>query len=93
VKKERQTSHAVYDLKYPLIWINKYHKPIFFGDVAQPYKSLFEKLCKFMDIEIITGHVSKDYGRLCVQSSGGGPTVKVMGRITHPGGCWPRTVV
>ena len=30
----RKTSHSVYDLKYHLVWITKYRKPVFFGDVA-----------------------------------------------------------
>jgi len=32
-----------------------------------------------MDFKIITAHISKDYGRLNVQFSDGGPPAKVMG--------------
>ena len=34
MKNYRKTSHSVYDLKYHLVWITKYRKPVFFGDVA-----------------------------------------------------------
>jgi REP element-mobilizing transposase RayT len=46
MKNQLQTSHGVYDLNFPLLWITKRHKPIFFGSVTQPYESLFESLYK-----------------------------------------------
>jgi len=43
VKNYRKTSHSVYDLKYHLVWLTKYRKPVFFGDVAVRLRDLIRK--------------------------------------------------
>ena len=41
----RKTSHSVYDLKYHLVWITKYRKQVFFGDVAIRLRELIREIC------------------------------------------------
>jgi putative transposase len=77
----RKTSHSVYDLKYHLVWITKYRKPVFFGDVAERLRDLIREICKSLDIEIIKGHVSKDHVHLFVSVPPQLSISKVMGRI------------
>jgi putative transposase len=77
----RKTSHSVYDLKYHLVWITKYRKPVFFGDVALRLRDLIREICKSLDIEIIKGHVSKDHAHLFVSVPPQLSISKVMGRI------------
>ena len=77
----RKTSHSVYDLKYHLVWIAKYRKPVFFGDVAIRLRELIREICKSLDIEIIKGHVSKDHVHLFVSIPPQMSISKVMGRI------------
>ena len=77
----RKTSHSVYDLKYHLVWITKYRKPVLFGDVALRLRELIREICKSMDIEIIKGHVSKDHVHLFVSVAPQWSISKVMGRI------------
>jgi|GEM_PF-1167986 putative transposase len=43
-------SHSVYDLKYHLVWITKYRKPVIFGDVAIRFRELIREICKSLDI-------------------------------------------
>ena len=81
MKNYRKTSHSVYDLKYHLVWITKYRKPVFFGDVAVRLRDLIREICKSMDIEIITGHVSKDHVHLFVSVPPQLPISNVMGAI------------
>ena len=76
-----KTSHSVYDLKYHLVWITKYRKPVFFGDVAVRLRELIREICKSLDIEIIKGHVSKDHVHLFVSVPPQLSISKVMGRI------------
>ena len=78
----RKTSHSVYDLKYHLVWITKYRKPVLFGEVALRLRELIREICKSMDIEIIKGHVSKDHVHLFVSVAPQWSISKVMGRIT-----------
>jgi putative transposase len=66
MKNYRKTSHAVYDIKYHLVWITKYRKPVLFGDMAIRFREIIREICKTMDIEIIKGHVSKDHVHIMV---------------------------
>jgi putative transposase len=77
----RKTSHSVYDLKFHLVWITKYRKPVIFGDVAVRLRELIREICKSLDIEIIKGHVSKDHVHLFVSVPPQLSISKVMGRI------------
>lgn len=77
----RKTPHSVYDLKYHLVWITKYRKPVIFGDVAIRLRELIREICKSLDIEIIKGHVSKDHVHLFVSVPPQLSISKVMGRI------------
>jgi len=62
----RKTSHSVYDLKYHLVWITKYRKPILSGEIARRLRELVRGYCKEIDVEILTGHVSQDHVHLFV---------------------------
>ena len=62
----RKTSHSVYDLKYHIVWITKYRKPLVYGDVADRARTLIREICKAEDVEIIRGHISKDHVHLFV---------------------------
>ena len=57
----RQSSHTVYDIKYHLVWISKYRKPVLRGEIAERVRDLIREICKAKDIEILKGHVSRDH--------------------------------
>jgi putative transposase len=62
----RKSSHTVYDLKYHLVWITKYRKPVLRGEVAERVRDLIREICKANDVEIIKGHVSHDHVHIFV---------------------------
>ena len=62
----RKTSHAVYDIKFHLVWITKHRKPVLYGEVAVRVRYLIREICKSMDVEIIKGHVSRDHLHLLI---------------------------
>ena len=66
MKNYRKTSHSVYDIKYHLVWITKYRKPMLVGGIGTRLRDLIRELCKTMAVEIIKGHVSKDHVHLFV---------------------------
>jgi putative transposase len=57
----RKTSHTVFDLKYHLVWITKYRKPILEGKVGTRVRDLIREVCTEHQIQIIRGHVSRDH--------------------------------
>lgn len=62
----RKTAHSVYDLKYHLVWITKYRKPVLRGEIALQLRELIRQTCKSLDIYIISGHVSADHVHLLI---------------------------
>ena len=57
----RKSSHTVYDLKYHIVWITKYRKPILRGEIAERVRALIREICKAKDVEILKGHISRDH--------------------------------
>jgi putative transposase len=53
----RKTSHGVYDIKFHLVWITKYRKPVLHGEVATRVRDLIREICRSMDVDIIKGHM------------------------------------
>jgi putative transposase len=76
----RKTSHAVYDIKFHLVWITKYRKPVLSGEVAIRLRDLIREICKSMDVEIVKGHVSKDHLHILVSVP---PHVSVSKLVQH----------
>jgi putative transposase len=82
-----KTTHTVNDMKYYLVRIKKYRKPILLGEVAERIWELVRKQCKSMDLGIIRGHISRDYFHLIVsvppQHSVSKVMKKIKGKTSH----------
>ena len=62
----RKTSHSIYDIKYHLVWITKYRKPVLNGEIAKRLRELVREISKALDVEIVKGHISKDHVHILV---------------------------
>lgn len=62
----RKTSHTLYDIKYHLVWITKYRKPVLREEVGKRCREIIREVCKSNEVEILKGHVSKDHVHLFV---------------------------
>ena len=62
----RQSAHAVYDLKYHLIWCTKYRKRILRGRIAERARDLIRQICAARGATIVRGAVSPDHIHLLV---------------------------
>ncbi len=62
----RKTSHSVYSLKYHIVWITKYRKPVMRGEIAIRVRELVRQTCESLDVYIESGHVSQDHVHLLV---------------------------
>ena len=62
----RKTAHSVYDLKYHLVWITKYRKPVLRGEIALRVRELVRQTCATLDVQIISGYISPDHVHLLV---------------------------
>jgi putative transposase len=60
----KRTSHAVYDLKYHMVWVPKYRKMILGGELAKRLKMSFEEISDRYEFEIDTMEVKENHVHL-----------------------------
>ena len=56
----RQSAHAVFDLKYHMIWCTKYRKKVLRGRIAERARDLIRQVCQ-REVVIVRGTVSPDH--------------------------------
>ena len=62
----RKGAHTIFDLKYHIVWITKYRKPILTTKRALRVRELIREICLAHSVNILKGHVSKDHVHLLV---------------------------
>ena len=64
----RSTGHAIYDIKYHLVWITKYRYPVLRGDIALRSRELIREICASREVQILRGVVTPDHIHILVSS-------------------------
>ena len=62
----RKTSHSVYDIKYHVVWITKYRKPVLSREIGKRVRDLTRVICTSLDVEIVKGHVAREHVHLLI---------------------------
>ena len=62
----RKSAHCTYDIKYHIVWITKYRKPVITGQIAIRTRELIRGICQTNEVEILAGHVGSDHIHLLV---------------------------
>jgi putative transposase len=57
-------SHTRHDLKAHVVWITKYRKPVLRGEIGIRAREIIRQECGIMEVEILSGHVSRDHVHL-----------------------------
>ena len=57
----RRTKHAVFDIKYHLVWIPKYRKKVLVGEVAEYTKEVFQRIADEYGFWVDTMEVMEDH--------------------------------
>ena len=57
----RRSAHAVFDLKYHVVWITKYRHKILRGRVAERARDLIRQTCEAREVVIVRGAISPDH--------------------------------
>ena len=63
----RRTKHAVYDLKYHLVWIPKYRKHVLSDEVSKHLKGVFQRIAEEYEFRIDTMEVMEDHVHVFVE--------------------------
>ena len=64
----RRSAHAVFDLKYHLVWITKYRYRILTGRIAERARDLIRQTCQARGVLIVRGAVSPDHIHMLVSA-------------------------
>jgi putative transposase len=57
----RKSSHAVYDIKYHVIWVTKYRYKILGGNMSKRLRELIRQGCEARGITIVSGNIRRDH--------------------------------
>lgn len=63
----RRTKHAVFDIKYHLVWIPKYRKHILVGEIAQYTKEVLQQIADEYGFWIDTMEVMEDHVHVFIE--------------------------
>ena len=63
----RRTKHAVYDLKYHVVWVPKYRKDILDREISDYLKATFNKIAEEYGFRIDTMEVMEDHVHIFVE--------------------------
>ena len=61
-----KSSHAIYDIKYHIIWITKYRYKVLGGKISRRLQELIRQGCEARNIAIISGSIRKDHIHLLI---------------------------
>ena len=64
----RRTKHAVYELKYHLVWVPKFRVHILDKEVAEFVKKVFEQIAEEYDFHIDTMEVMEDHVHVFIEA-------------------------
>lgn len=59
MQQPRTGSHSVHKLQVHLVWSTKYRYQVLTGDVQLRCRDLLRQTCNVLDVQILTGVVSK----------------------------------
>jgi putative transposase len=90
MKQYRKASHSVYDLKYHIVWITKYRKPVLTRVIGTRVRDLVRMICASLDVEIVKGNVSRDHIHLLVSVP---PTLSVSRLVQRMKGLTSRRLL
>ena len=66
--KVRRTKHAVYELKYHLVWVPKYRAHILGGEVTKYLKEVFAEIAEEYEFQIDTMEVMADHVHVFIEA-------------------------
>ena len=77
----KKLSHVVWDCKYHIVIVPKYRYKVFEKEIRESVRDEIKKLCVWMRIEIVEGHVCKDHVHLCLAIPPKMAISEIMGRL------------
>jgi len=80
MQNSRKGAHTLYDLKYHIVWVTKYRKPILTTRRAVRTRELIREIAQSKNVQILKGCVSKDHVHLFVSVP---PSLAISGLVQY----------
>lgn len=64
----RRSAHAVFDIKYHVVWITKYRYKVLTWRVAERTRDLIRQTCESREVMIVRGAVSLDHTHMLLSA-------------------------
>lgn len=64
--EDRQSAHAVWEVKYPVVWITKYRGQVLRGEAAERARDRIRQICEAREVQLIRGAISPDHVHMLV---------------------------
>jgi putative transposase len=74
----KRTKHALFDLKYHMVWIPKYRKQIFNQEISEYAKVIFSKIAEQYEFRIDTMEIMEDHVHVFIEAPPRYSPVKVI---------------
>lgn len=62
-------AHAIYDIKYHVVWVTKYRYKILRGRVAERARDLIGQICEAREVTIVRGAISPDHVHMLLSAA------------------------
>ena len=62
----KSLSHTKWKCQYHIVFIPKYRKKVLYGQLRKDVREIIMTLCKYKNVEIVSGAVCEDHVHLCV---------------------------
>jgi putative transposase len=66
MKNNNRLSHTTWDCKYHLVWIPKYRKKVFYGNLRKHMGDVFKELASHKESRIHEGHLLGDHVHMLI---------------------------
>jgi len=90
MKDYRKSTHCIYDVKYHVVWITKYRKPVLVEEIGRRVREVIRRICTGLDVEIIKGNIRRDHVHLLVSAP---PTLAVSKLVQRMKGVTSRILL
>lgn len=64
----RRSAHAIFDIKYHVVWVTKYRYKVLRGRVVERAREVIRQICQARDVVIIRGAISPDHIHILVSA-------------------------
>ena len=78
---KKTLSHVVWECKYHVVLVPKYRYQVFGQELREAVRDELKKLCLWMRLEILEGHVARDHVHMCLSIPPKYAVSEVMGTL------------